>query len=42
MFVALTFVEFASLWVAIAADMGASVLVIANGFLLLSDDYGNN
>lgn len=41
-FVVLTFAGYASLWAAIAADMGASLLVIANGLRLLSDDYGNN
>lgn len=41
-FVILTFAGFASLWAAIAADMGASLLVIANGLRLLSDGYGNN
>ncbi len=35
MFVVLTFAGFASLWAAIAADMGASLLVIANGLRLL-------
>lgn len=35
-FVALTFVGHASLWAAIAADMGASLLVIANGLRLLN------
>ncbi|QDV85352.1 heavy metal translocating P-type ATPase [Stieleria magnilauensis] len=34
-FVILTFVGFASLWAAIAADMGASLLVIGNGLRLL-------
>ncbi len=34
-FVALTFLGFASLWAAIAADMGASLLVIFNGMRLL-------
>ena len=34
-FVILTFVGHASLWAAIAADMGASLLVIANGLRLL-------
>jgi Cd2+/Zn2+-exporting ATPase len=34
-FVALTFLGHASLWAAIAADMGASLLVIANGLRLL-------
>ena len=35
LFVALTFAGFASLWAAIAADMGASLLVIANSLRLL-------
>jgi Cd2+/Zn2+-exporting ATPase len=35
LFVVLTFAGFASLWAAIAADMGASLLVIANGLRLL-------
>jgi len=35
LFVILTFAGFASLWAAIAADMGASLLVIANGLRLL-------
>jgi Cd2+/Zn2+-exporting ATPase len=35
LFVVLTFVGFASLWAAIAADMGASLLVIFNGLRLL-------
>ncbi|HIQ21079.1 MAG TPA: HAD family hydrolase, partial [Planctomycetes bacterium] len=35
LFVALTFAGFASLWAAIAADMGASLLVIFNGLRLL-------
>jgi Cd2+/Zn2+-exporting ATPase len=35
LFVALTFSGYASLWAAIAADMGASLLVIANGLRLL-------
>jgi Cd2+/Zn2+-exporting ATPase len=34
-FVALTFAGFASLWAAIAADMGASLLVVVNGLRLL-------
>ena len=34
-FVVLTFAGFASIWAAIAADMGASLLVIANGLRLL-------
>ncbi|WP_237607661.1 heavy metal translocating P-type ATPase [Roseimaritima sediminicola] len=35
LFVVLTFAGFASLWAAIAADMGASLLVISNGLRLL-------
>lgn len=35
LFVILTFAGFASLWTAIAADMGASLLVIGNGLRLL-------
>lgn len=35
LFVGLTFVGYASLWAAIAADMGASLLVIFNGLRLL-------
>lgn len=35
LFVVLTFTGFASLWAAIAADMGASLLVIGNGLRLL-------
>jgi Cd2+/Zn2+-exporting ATPase len=35
LFVLLTFAGHASLWAAIAADMGASLLVIANGLRLL-------
>jgi Zn2+/Cd2+-exporting ATPase len=38
MFVALTLFGVASLWAAIAADMGASLLVIANGLRLLSTE----
>ena len=34
-FVALTFLGTASLWAAIAADMGASLLVVANALRLL-------
>ena len=37
-FVALTFAGHASLWAAIAADMGASLLVISNGLRLLQGD----
>ena len=36
LFVALTLFGFASLWAAIAADMGASLLVIFNGLRLLN------
>lgn len=36
-FVVLTFTGFASLWAAIAADMGASLVVIANGLRLLRE-----
>jgi len=39
-FVVLTFAGYASLWAAIAADMGASLLVIGNGLRLLSDRSG--
>ena len=39
LFVVLTFGGFASLWAAIAADTGASLLVIANGLRLLRS-YG--
>jgi Cd2+/Zn2+-exporting ATPase len=35
-FVVLTFVGLASLWAAIAADTGASLLVVLNGLRLLS------
>jgi Cd2+/Zn2+-exporting ATPase len=35
LFVVLTFAGYASLWAAIAADMGASMLVIFNGLRLL-------
>jgi len=35
LFVVLTFAGYSSLWTAIAADMGASLLVIANGLRLL-------
>ncbi|HXG72081.1 MAG TPA: hypothetical protein VNJ04_15840, partial [Gemmatimonadaceae bacterium] len=35
-FVALTFGGFATLWAAIAADMGVSLLVIANALRLLA------
>jgi Cd2+/Zn2+-exporting ATPase len=40
LFVALTFLGFASLWTAIAADMGASILVIVNSLRLLSKGSG--
>ena len=36
-FVALTFGGFATLWAAIAADMGVSLLVVANALRLLGD-----
>jgi Cd2+/Zn2+-exporting ATPase len=36
LFVVLTFAGYASLWAAIAADMGASLLVIFNGLRLLN------
>lgn len=36
LFVILTFAGFASLWAAIAADMGVSLLVIFNALRLLS------
>jgi Cd2+/Zn2+-exporting ATPase len=38
LFVVLTFGGFASLWAAIAADMGASLIVIANGLRLLGGE----
>ncbi|HEX4495491.1 MAG TPA: heavy metal translocating P-type ATPase [Thermoanaerobaculia bacterium] len=38
LFVVLTFADHASLWAAIAADMGASLLVISNGLRLLRGD----
>jgi len=40
LFVILTFAGFASLWAAIAADMGASLLVIGNGLRLLKSTQG--
>lgn len=40
LFVILTFAGFASLWAAIAADMGASLLVIFNGLRLLRPKAG--
>ena len=39
LFVILTFTGFASLWAAIAADMGASLLVIFNGLRLLQTKH---
>lgn len=39
-FVVLTLAGHASLWAAIAADMGASLLVVANGLRLLRHDRG--
>jgi Cd2+/Zn2+-exporting ATPase len=39
-FVVLTFAGVASLWGAIAADMGASLLVVANALRLLREDVG--
>lgn len=41
-FVALTLFGFASMWAAIAADMGASLLVILNGLRLLQPRDGRN
>jgi Cd2+/Zn2+-exporting ATPase len=41
-FFILTFTGMASLWGAIAADMGASLLVVFNGLRLLSLDEGGN
>jgi Cd2+/Zn2+-exporting ATPase len=38
LFVVLTFAGISSLWGAIAADTGASLLVILNGLRLLRDD----
>ncbi|MCP5412066.1 MAG: cadmium-translocating P-type ATPase [Alphaproteobacteria bacterium] len=40
-FVFLTFVGFATLWGAIAADVGASLLVVANGLRLLKSQVSN-
>jgi len=37
-FFALASAGLATLWMAVAADMGASLLVIANGLRLLRDD----
>jgi Cd2+/Zn2+-exporting ATPase len=37
LFIALAFAGVATLWMAIAADMGASLLVIANALRLLRD-----
>ena len=42
LFVTLTLAGFASLWAAIAADMGASLVVIANGLRLLALTDGNH
>ncbi len=42
LFVILTFAGFASLWAAIAADMGASLVVIFNGLRLLRVNVVNN
>jgi Cd2+/Zn2+-exporting ATPase len=39
LFVALTFLGYSSLWAAIAADMGASLLVISNGLRLLRTNW---
>jgi Cd2+/Zn2+-exporting ATPase len=36
LFVILTFAGYASLWAAISADMGASLMVIVNGLRLLN------
>ncbi len=41
-FVILTFTGFASLWAAIAADMGVSLLVITNALRLLTPDWRHN
>ena len=38
LFVSLTFAGYASLWAALGADMGASLLVIANGLRLLGPE----
>jgi Zn2+/Cd2+-exporting ATPase len=38
-FIGLAFAGIATLWGAIAADMGASLLVIFNGLRLLSGEY---
>jgi Zn2+/Cd2+-exporting ATPase len=40
LFVVLTLAGFASLWVAIAADAGVSLLVVFNGLRLLSSGQG--
>ncbi|VAX42347.1 Lead, cadmium, zinc and mercury transporting ATPase; Copper-translocating P-type ATPase, partial [hydrothermal vent metagenome] len=42
LFVILTFAGYASLWAAIAADMGASLLVIFNGLRLLISQTQDN
>jgi len=42
LFIALTMLGMASLWMAIAADMGASLLVIFNGLRLLNDGAARN
>ena len=41
-FVLLTLVGISSLWAAIAADMGASLLVIFNGLRLLKSPFGSS
>jgi Cd2+/Zn2+-exporting ATPase len=41
-FVVLTFLGYSSLWAAIAADMGASLLVIFNGLRLLNAGQGTS
>jgi Cd2+/Zn2+-exporting ATPase len=40
LFAALTFAGFATLWGAIAADMGASLLVVFNGLRMLRTELG--
>ena len=42
LFVILTLAGFASLWAAIAADMGASLIVIFNGVRLVYDNNVDN
>ena len=42
LFVGLTLFGFASLWAAIAADMGASLIVIFNGLRLLNPVRGSD